>query len=160
MYAACVFISTCVPVCACIHVCGMCIYICMCACVPVYVVLMVKEQQVSPGKGELSNLEVPEGLAGRSSSWGGVGRLGCELPPSVWALPLEFRCPQGTWHLPGSPPGSLPWSKVSAAHVRQAHLLRWGSRQGLELGGEPEGRTTGRTARALLEPGRRVQTRW
>ena len=56
------------------HVYGMCIYICMCACVRVYVVLMVKEQQVSPGKGELSNPEVPEGLAGRSSSrWAGGG---------------------------------------------------------------------------------------
>lgn len=58
-----------VCLCACAYMYVACAFIS--ACVPVYVVLMVKEQQVSPGKGELSNLEVPEGLAARSGSCGG-----------------------------------------------------------------------------------------
>lgn len=92
----------------------------MCVCVCVYMACVhmrvCVEQQMSPGKGESSDLVVPEGLAGRSSSWGQTG--GCTSP--VWALPWEFRCPPGDLAPTREIPGSLPLSEVSADHLRQA----------------------------------------
>lgn len=113
------------------------------------------EQQMSPGKGESSNSAVPEGLAGRSSDWGRA--VGCHRPHLD--TPLGVQMPSrgpGTYH--GDP--WIPAFGVSAAHLRQAALLPWGSRQGLEWGGESEGGWAGGQPEGHRSLGGEVQPRW